>query len=94
MYWGIFSVFRQILIIIYIERKGSLANTIFVILFFEMALLNFNHSNIKRLIYSRALQSTQFLDEVLYFHCWWKADLISVWKKEHAMKWLLIYRRD
>ena len=24
----------------------------------------------------------------------WKADLISVWKKVHAMKWLFIYRRD
>ena len=34
------------------------------------------------------------LDEVLWFHCWWKADLISVWKKVHAMKWLFIYRRD
>ena len=34
------------------------------------------------------------LDQVLYFHCWSKVDLISVWKKVHAMKWLFIYRRD
>ena len=32
------------------------------------------------------------LDEVL-FHCWSKVDLISVWKKVHAMKLLTTYRR-
>ena len=28
------------------------------------------------------------IDEVLYFHCWRKADLISVWKKVHAIMFI------
>ena len=43
---------------------------------------------------SGALCTVQILDEILLFHCCWKADLISIWKKVYAMKWLFICLRD